>query len=123
MTTTSTQVLKHHNQTVLKSKYDGGPSWLLNVPVGWGSHHASHSIQRHNDSSTNESNFGQAYLQRFDELVELAFDDGETDWMQYNHHPLTTHVPLNTLSHTSSHTFSTTHILSSYTSSNDPLTH
>ena len=100
MTTTSSQELKHHNQTSLKSKYDGGPSWLLNVPLGWGSHHAAHSIQRHNDSSTNDSNFGQAYLQRFDEFVELAFDDGEavdiedltTPMPHTLIHPLTTHT-------------------------------
>ena len=69
--------LKHHNQTLPKSKYEGGPSWLLNVPQGWGTHHSSSSIQRQ-ENTNNDTHFGQTFLQRFDELVEQAFDDGET---------------------------------------------
>ena len=99
MTATSSQEPKHHNQTALKSKYDGGPSWLLNVPAGWGSHHAAHSIQRHHDNHTNDSNFGQTYLQRFDELVEHAFDDGEAAFTVYRPCCTPTHTPNNTSSH------------------------
>ena len=80
-TTTTTTIpghdSKHHNQTIPKSKYDGGPSWLLNVPLGWGAaHHATHSLQRHENYSA-DINYGTTFLQRFDALIEHAFDDGE----------------------------------------------
>jgi len=75
--TTDIPTANHESkQAIPKSKYEGGPSWLLNVPKGWGAHHASHSIQRLNDN-TNDSNYGNTFLQRFEQLIEHAFDDGE----------------------------------------------
>ena len=75
-TTSKNNENKQHTQTPIpKSKYEGGPSWLLNVPTGWGAHHATHSIQRQDNH--NDTNFGLTFLQHYDELIEHAFDDGK----------------------------------------------